>query len=101
MKFLTILCCGLIAAGGATPALAAPNGEGMGFSPRAQGQRTAPGREREPDKSAPRRERGDADRGRMNPEERRQLRRDIRDAVRDIYRPAPQKREAPRGSGPK
>jgi len=104
MKFSTILCCGLIAAGGATPALAAPNGEGMGFSPRAQGQRTTPSREREPDKSAPRRDMrggGDADRGRMNPEERRQLRRDIRDAVRDIYRPAPQKRETPRGSGPK
>ena len=101
MKFSTIVCCGLIAAAGAVPALAAPYGEGMGFSPLAQEQRPVPGREREAEKSAPRREMrgpGDAERGRMNPEERRQLRRDIQDAGKDIYRPAPQKRGDPRRS---
>ena len=64
-------------------------------------QRPVPGREREAEKSAPRREMrgpGDAERGRMNPEERRQLRRDIQDAGKDIYRPAPQKRGDPRRS---
>lgn len=93
MKFSTIFCCGLIAAGSAGPALAAPYGEGMGFSPLVQDQRPAPGREREAEKSAPQRDLrggGDADRGRMNPEERRQLRRDIQDAGKDIYRPARQ-----------
>ncbi len=102
MKFSTILCGGLIAAAGAGPALAAPYGEGMGFSPLVQDQRRGPGREPEAEKSAPRREMrgsGEADRGRMNPEERRQLRRDIQDAGQDIYRPAPQERRDNRRSG--
>jgi hypothetical protein len=95
MKFSTIVCCALIAAGSAGSAFAARYGEGRGFSPLVQDQRPAPGRERESEKSAPRREMrgsGDAERGRMNPEERRQLRRDIQDAGKDIYRPAPPRR---------
>jgi hypothetical protein len=35
----------------------------------------------------------------MNPEERRQLRRDIQDAGKDIYRPAQQERRDGRRSG--
>jgi hypothetical protein len=99
MKLSTILCCGLIAAGSAGSALAAPQGGGMGFSHPAQDQRSAFDRERERDRAAPQRDMrgsGDADRGRMNPDERRQLRRDIQDAGRDIYRPAPQRRGDPR-----
>jgi len=102
MKFTTILYCGLIAAGGAIPALAAPYGPGMGFSPMVQDQRPGPGPNRDAEKSAPQRDlRGpaDADRGRMSPDERRQLRRDIQDAGRDIYRPAQQGRGDGRHSG--
>jgi len=93
MKFSTILCCCLIAAGGARPALAASHGPGSGFSPAVQDQRGGAGREREAERSAPQRDTrgsGDADRGRMSPDERRQLRRDIQDAGKDIYRPAQQ-----------
>ena len=95
MKFSTILCCGLIAAGGAGPALAAPYGEGMGFPPLVQDQRPRPEPQREAQRPAPQRDlrgSGDAGRGRMNPEERRQLRRDIQDAGKDVYPPAPQGR---------
>jgi hypothetical protein len=104
MKFSTILCCGMIAAGGAGPALAAPYGPGMGFSPLVQDQRPGPGREREreAERAAPQRDMrgpGEADRGRMSPDERRQLRRDIQDAGRDIYRPAQQGRGDGRRSG--
>ncbi|MBE0626561.1 MAG: hypothetical protein IH606_17310 [Burkholderiales bacterium] len=94
MKFSTILCLGLIAAGSAGPALAARHGEGMGFSRLFQARPPASDREREAERSAPGREtRGadEAERSRMNPDERRQLRRDIQDAGRDIYRPAPQR----------
>jgi len=67
----------------------------MGFSRLFLERRLAPEREREMDRSAPGREARGADeveRSRMNPDERRQLRRDIQDAGKDIYRPAPQKR---------
>lgn len=94
MKFSTILCCALIAAGGAGPALAAPFGQGPGMAPGAQDPR--PGPERGADRPGPRRDElrrdENADRGRMDSEERRQLRRDIQDAGRDIYRPGQQGR---------
>lgn len=103
MKFSTIVCCGLIAAGSALPAVAGPFERGMGFRSLVQDQRPRSGREREAEKSAPRREMrgtGEAERGRMNPEERRQLRRDIQDAGKDIYRPAREGRgDDPRRSG--
>ncbi len=46
-------------------------------------------------------QRGDkeTDRGRMSADERRQLRRDIQDAGKDIYRPARQRRGDLRRSG--
>ncbi|MDP2639694.1 MAG: hypothetical protein Q8Q16_03370 [Betaproteobacteria bacterium] len=68
----------------------------MGFAPLLQDQRPRPGRQREAEKPAPQREPpgpGDADRGRMSPEERRQLRRDIRDAGKDLYQ---RERQGPR-----
>ena len=60
-----------------------------------QSQRPGPGREREAEKSAPQRDPrapSEADRSRMSPDERRQLRRDIQDAGKDIY---PRERQAP------
>ena len=98
-SLLAVCCCGLIAAGGANPALAAPYERGTGFAPPVQDQRPRPGRQREAEKPAPQREPpgpGDADRGRMSPEERRQLRRDIRDAGKDLYQ---RERQTPRRSG--
>ena len=102
MKFSTIVFCGLIVAGSAFPALAAPFERGMGFRPMVQDQRSRPGREREAERPAPRRDMrgsGEAERGRMNPEERRQLRRDIQDAGKDIYRAPRDRRDDPRRSG--
>lgn len=101
MKFSTIVCCALIAAGGASPALADRIGDGRGWSLLVQGQNSRTDRGRESDRAAPRRDMrdmrdirggGDPGRGHMNPEERRQLRRDIQDAGKDIYRQAPPRR---------
>lgn len=92
MKFSTILCCALIAAGSACTALAAPQGRGPGYGPSGQEQRPGPGRGREAEMPAPQRDMrgaGEEDRGRMNSEERRQLRRDIQDAGKDIYPSGP------------
>jgi hypothetical protein len=69
--------------------------------PRPEPQRSAdrPAPQRGADRFAPSREArapGEADRGRMSEDERRQLRRDIQDAGKDIYqrdRPAPPRRE--------
>lgn len=74
----------------------------MGFQLLVQDQRPQPGPQRGVERPMPRREtRGtdENDRGRMNPEERRQLRRDIQDAGKDIYRPAPPGRGDARRSG--
>lgn len=101
MKFSTIVCCSLIAAGSANPAVAGPYEAGMGFRPLVQDQRPRPGPQREAERPAPQREQrgpGEAGRGRMTPDERRQLRRDIQDAGKDIYHPARQGRGDPRGS---
>lgn len=98
MKYLTIIFCGLLAAGVAVPAGAGPFGQEMGFrfSIQGQGPRPEPQRaaqqtvpQRDPVQPAPQRDmRGTEanDRGRMSSDERRQLRRDIQDAGRDIYR---------------
>jgi hypothetical protein len=97
MKFPLIACLGLIAAAIANPVAANPFERGMGFRLLVQDQRPQPAPQREADRSAPSREAdrfapardvrapGDADRGRMNPDDRRQLRRDIQDAGKDIY----------------
>ncbi len=96
MKFLPMFCVGLIAAASATPAAADPFERGLGFRPFVQDQRPRPEPQRDADRPAPRRETrapGEADRGRMSPDERRQLRRDIQDAGKDIYHRG---RQAPR-----
>jgi hypothetical protein len=93
MKASTILCLGLIAACGAGPALAARQGDYVGFSRLFQQRSAVSDREGEQERAAPGRETrgaGETERSRMNPDERRQLRRDIQDAGRDIYRPVPQ-----------
>ena len=101
MKFWAIVCCGLIVSGSANAAADGEN-RGMGSQLLVQDQRPQPGPQRGAERPMPRRDtRGtdENDRGRMNPEERRQLRRDIRDAGQDIYRPAPQERRDNRRSG--
>jgi len=104
MKFLTLVSCGLVAAGIANPAGANPFGQEMGFRPMVQDQRTRPrpDPQRGAEQPMPQRDmRGAAenDRGRMSPDERRQLRRDIQDAGKDIYRAPRQERGDPRRSG--
>jgi hypothetical protein len=99
---LLLLCCGLIAGGVPIAATAGPFERGMGWAPSVQDQRSRPGPQREAERPAPQRDMrvpGDADRGRMNPDERRQLRRDIQDAGREIYRPAQPERRDARRSG--
>jgi len=95
MKSFLAVSCGLIAAVAASVAVAGPFGDAMRFMPSVQAQSA----QSEPQRNAARPVRqsdmrgpGEADRGRMNPEERRQLRRDIQDAGKDIYRPARQGR---------
>ena len=86
-------CCALAVAGLSGPAAAAPFGRDSDFRQGMQARRVAPGPQRETERRMPQRELRGADegeRGRMSPEERRQLRRDIQDAGRDIYRPAQQ-----------
>lgn len=93
MKHALAVCCSLIAAVAAGPATAGPFERGMGFRPFAQvqqGPRPEPQRDAaRPEPQRDMRAPGDAERGRMSPDERRQLRRDIQDAGRDIYRRAP------------
>ena len=99
MKFLPMLCLGLVAAAGANAAAADPFERGMAFRPFAQDQRPRPEPQRAAERPAPQRETrtpGETDRGRMNPDERRQLRRDIQDAGKDLYRrdrPAPRREQ--------
>ena len=104
-RFLVLGWC-LMAAVAAIPAAAAQFNSRAYFRPYMQNQPSRPGPQREADmrgpqreadrrgpqresdRSAPQRESrapGDADRGRMSPDERRQLRRDIQDVGRDIY----------------
>lgn len=106
MKFLTIIACALIAAGIAIPAAA--DAYDLGFRPfiqaqgQGQGQGQGPAPRRAAEQPMPQRDmRGPEqnDRGRLSPDERRQLRRDIQDAGKDIYRPAPQGRGEGRRSG--
>ena len=94
-RFLVLGWC-LMAAVAAFPAAAAPFNSRAYFRPYMQNQPSRPGPQREADRRGPQREAdrsapqrelrapGDADRGRMSPDERRQLRRDIQDVGRDI-----------------
>ena len=108
MRFFLVLGWSLMAAAAAIPAAAAPFGSGANFRPFMQSQPSWRGSQREVDRRTPQREAerpvpqretrvpGEADRGRMSPDERRQLRRDIQDAGKDIYyrdRPAPRREQ--------
>ncbi len=98
---LLLLCCGLIAGGVPLAAAAGPFERGMQWAPMVQDRRSQPSPpQREAERSQPQREMrtpGDPDRGRMQPDERRQLRRDIQDAGREIYRlPQHERRDARR-----
>ena len=96
MRYLPMLCLGLIAVAGANAAAADPFERGLGFRLFVQDQRPRPEPQRAAERPAPQRETrapGEADRGRMSPDERRQLRRDIQDAGKDLY---PRERRAPR-----
>ncbi len=87
---LVALFCGIAAAGLAGPAAAAP----FGREP-AQDQRPRPDPQGEAQQGVPQRGmRGtnETERDRMSPEQRHQLRRDIQDAGKDIYRPMRQGR---------
>jgi hypothetical protein len=89
MKLFVVLGWSLVAAVAAIPAAAAPFDSGPDFRPFTQNQPSWFGPRREADRPAPQRDMrapDDANRGRMSPDERRQLRRDIQDAGRDIYR---------------
>jgi hypothetical protein len=100
VKFLNIVSCGLLAAGIAMPAIAFA--QGMGFRPLVQQQRPRPEPPRGTEQPMPPRDPRGADpneRGRMSPEERRQLRQDIQDAGRDIYRAPRQGRGEQRRGG--
>jgi len=101
MKSVLALFCGLIAATAASVAVAGPFEREMRFQPFAQAQAPRPEPQRDAVRPMPQRDlrgSGEAERGRMSPDERRQLRRDIQDAGKDLYRPARQA-PAPRRSG--
>lgn len=103
MKLSPIVGLGLLVAAAAMPAAAAPHGYGGYFRPYVQNEQPSRfGQRREADRPAPRREMpqrelrpapDNTNRGRMSPDERRQLRRDIQDAGRDIYQ---RERQTPR-----
>ncbi len=102
MKSVVAIFCSLIAAVAANVAVAGPFEREMGFRPFAQAQSPRPAPQRDAARPEPQRDprgAGGADRGRMSPDERNQLRRDIQDAGRDIYRPAQQGRGDGRRSG--
>jgi len=73
----------------AAPAPAAgPFGGNLQFRPYAQQQRPRPEPQRDADRRQPQpqRDAGQNERGRLSPEERQKLRRDIHDAGKDLYR---------------
>jgi len=105
MRILAAICAGLIAAAAASPAAADPFNGGFRLFVQGQGQGQRRGETPPPQRGADRpvpqhdtRGAPGPDHGRMSPDERRQLRRDIQDAGRDIYRPARSAPE-PRRSG--
>lgn len=96
MRFLLVLASGALVLAAALPAAAAgPFGRQAQFSPFMQqqdqrfGQRRSADRrvpQRDVQRSPPQRDAAQGSRDRMSPEERQQLRRDIHDAGKDIYR---------------
>lgn len=99
MKLLLIACFGMALVAIANPAAADRYERGFGFRPSIQDQRVPAEPQRTADKPAPPRDLrapAEAGRGRMSPDERRQLRRDIQDAGKEIYRrdrPAPRREQ--------
>ena len=89
MKPVLAVCLSLIAVASANSAMADTFDRELGLrllaqvqqGPRPEPQRSAAKPEPQRDMRGP----GEGDRGRMSPDERRQLRRDIQDAGRDIY----------------
>jgi hypothetical protein len=98
MKLFRALGWGLMLAAVASAAAGASD---SGGNPRSSVQVPAsqPGPQRETNGPAPQRAAGEAGPGRMSTDERRQLRRDIQDAGKDIYRPARHARGETRRSG--
>ena len=91
MNYRAIAPGGLLALG--LLLMACPTGyaQERAYGPMTQGQRGQQEAQRHMDRGMAQRDMrgmGDAERGRMSPEERRQLRRDIQDAGREIYPPA-------------
>jgi len=96
MKSFFVVCCSLISLVAANFAAAGSFGQEMRFPLLAQAQSPRPEPQRDAARpAAPQRDtRGssEAERSRMSSDERRQLRRDIQDAGKDIY---PRERQAP------
>ncbi len=94
-----------IAIGILSAMLAGPQALAQGFIPYMQGPmmqgqgRPGPQGANRPPPQRDMRGQADAERGRMSADEREQLRRDIRDADRDIYHPAKQAPADPRRGG--
>ena len=89
MRLFVVLGWGLMAAVAAIPATAAQFDSGPDFLPFVQYQPVWPGPQRNADGPAPQRDMrvpGEPNRGRMSPDERRQLRRDIDQHGRELYR---------------
>jgi hypothetical protein len=92
MKFLVLLLAwGLMLAVASMPAAAAPVDSGGNAGPSVQLPSSRPAPRREADRP-PRIGAGETEDSRMSVDERRQLRRDIENAGRDIYRTAAQRR---------
>jgi hypothetical protein len=98
MKFSRFFGVGLMLVAVASPA-AGPYEAGGNPASSVQVPASQPRPRREADRPTPQRGEDETDRGHMSADERRQLRRDIQDAGKDIYRPARQRREDPRRSG--
>jgi len=96
MRSLLAICCSLIAAVAANAAVAGPFEQVVDSRPFVQAPSPRPEPQRDAARPEPQRDlRGaaEANRGRMSPDERRQLRRDIQDVGKDIYQ---RDRQAPR-----
>ncbi|HUX25609.1 MAG TPA: hypothetical protein VMV87_13455 [Burkholderiales bacterium] len=100
MKFLVVfLAWGLMLAAASMPAAAAPVDSGGNAGSSMQARSPQPLAPRETDRPARQLGPGGIDGNRMSVDERRQLRRDIENAGRDIYRTAAQRRNSGRRSG--
>ena len=94
MRILTIVSCSVLAAAVLLPAGNVAHAQNAWFRSFVQERRSQPERQQEAAQPMPQqrpmRAADEDERGRMSPEERRQLRQDIQNAGRDIYRPTRQ-----------